>query len=140
MATTITSTNPRLLAERTFKDLDLNFTIHPVKKDINKHINEYAVINSVKNLVSTNFFEKPFRPEIGSGIRNLLFENVDPIISARLERAIVETITNYEPRVSISGIRATANPDENLYNISMTFFIINNPSPITIDFFLERIR
>lgn len=140
MATTITSTNPRLLAERTFKDLDLNFTIHPVKKDINKHINEYAVINSVKNLVSTNFFEKPFRPEIGSGIRNLLFENVDPIISARLERAIAETITNYEPRVSISGIRATANPDENLYNITMTFFIINNPSPITIDFFLERIR
>lgn len=140
MTTTITSTNPRVLAERTFKDLDLNFTVHPIKKDINKHVNEYAVINSVKNLVSTNFYEKPFRPEIGSGIRNLLFENIDPIISARLERAIVETITNYEPRVSISSIRATANPDENLYNISMTFFIINNPSPITIDFFLERIR
>jgi predicted component of type VI protein secretion system len=69
-----------------------------------------------------------------------LFENVDPIISARLERAIVETITNYEPRVEISGIRATAYPDENRYNISMEFFIINNPSPITIDFFLERIR
>jgi phage baseplate assembly protein W len=140
MATTITSTDPRITAERTFKDLDLSFIIHPVKKDINKHTNEYAVINSVKNLVSTNFYEKPFRPEIGSGIRNLLFENVDPIISARLERAIQETITNYEPRVSISGIRATARPDENLYSVSMTFFIINNPSPITIDFFLERIR
>ena len=140
MATTITSTNPRVLAERTFKDLDLNFTVHPIKKDVNKHVNEYAVINSVKNLVSTNFYEKPFRPEIGSGIRSLLFENIDPIISARLERAIVETITNYEPRVSISNIRATANPDENLYSVSMTFFIINNPSPVTIDFFLERIR
>lgn len=140
MATTITSTNPRVLAERTFKDLDLNFTVHPIKKDVNKHVNEYAVINSVKNLVSTNFYEKPFRPEIGSGIRSLLFENIDPIISARLERAIVETITNYEPRVSISDIRATANPDENLYSVSMTFFIINNPSPVTIDFFLERIR
>ena len=140
MATTITSTNPRVLAERTFKDLDLNFTVHPIKKDVNKHVNEYAVINSVNNLVSTNFYEKPFRPEIGSGIRSLLFENIDPIISARLERAIVETITNYEPRVSISGIRATANPDENLYSVSMTFFIINNPSPVTIDFFLERIR
>lgn len=140
MATTITSNNPRVLSERTFKDLDLNFTIHPIKKDINKHINEYAIINSVKNLVSTNFYEKPFRPEIGSGIRNLLFENVDPIISARLERAIVETITNYEPRVSVSSIRATAYPDENLYSISLEFFIINNPSPITIDFFLERIR
>jgi|LakMenEpi03Aug12_release.lakeMendotaPanAssembly.Ray.scaffolds.fasta_scaffold840867_1 phage baseplate assembly protein W len=140
MASTITSSNPRILAERTFKDLDLSFIVHPVRKDINKHVNEYAVINSVKNLVSTNFYEKPFRPEIGSGIRSLLFENVDPIISARLERAIVETITNYEPRVEISGIRATAYPDENRYNISMEFFIINNPSPITIDFFLERIR
>jgi phage baseplate assembly protein W len=140
MATTITSTNPRVLAERTFKDLDLNFTVHPIKKDVNKHVNEYAVINSVKNLVSTNFYEKPFRPEIGSGIRSLLFENIDPIISARLERAIIETVTNYEPRVSISGVRATAYPDENLYSVSMTFFIINNPSPVTIDFFLERIR
>ena len=78
MATTITSQNPKIKSERSFRDLDLAFNIHPIKKDITKHVNEYAVINSVKNLVSTNFYERPFRPEIGSSIKNLLFENVDP--------------------------------------------------------------
>ena len=140
MATTITSINPAISSERIFRDLDLNFNAHPVKKDVTKHINEYAVINSVKNLVSLNFYEKPFRPEIGSGLRSLLFENIDPIIAAQIERALQETISNYEPRVSISDITATAYPDESRYNVSMTFFIINNPNPITIDFFLERIR
>ena len=140
MSTTITSNNPSIVSERSYKDLDLNFTPHPVKKDVNKHVNERAIINSVKNLVSTNFYERPFRPEIGSGLRSLLFENVDPIISAQIERAIIETILNYEPRVNVTEVIATAYPDENRYNISMTFFIINNPNPITIDFFLERIR
>lgn len=140
MSTTITSNNPRIQSERSFSDLDLNFNIHPVKKDITRHVNEYAIINSVKNLVSTNYYERPFRPEIGSGVRNLLFENVDPLVAARLERAIVETISNYEPRVSVSNISAIASPDENLYSIKLEFFIINNPNPISIDFFLERIR
>jgi phage baseplate assembly protein W len=140
MSTTITSNNPRIQSERSFSDLDLNFNIHPVKKDITRHLNEYAIINSVKNLVSTNYYERPFRPEIGSGVRNLLFENVDPLVAARLERAIVETISNYEPRVSVSNISAIASPDENLYSIKLEFFIINNPNPISIDFFLERIR
>jgi phage baseplate assembly protein W len=140
MTTTIVSNNPRIKSERSYRDLDLSFTVHPVKKDVSKHLNEYAVINSVKNLISTNFFERPFRPQIGSGLRSLLFENVDPIISAQIERAIQETILNYEPRVEITNVSVTAYPDDNRYNVSMTFFIINNPNPITIDFFLERIR
>jgi len=120
--------------------LDLNFNIHPVKKDVSKHINEFAIINSVKNLVSTNFYERPFRPEIGSGIRSLLFENVDPLVAAQLERALFETIGNYEPRVSITDVQVRASPDDNLYAVSLSFLIVNNPNPITIDFFLERIR
>lgn len=140
MTTTITQQNPKLESARTFRDLDLKFNIHPVKKDVTKHVNEYAVINSVKNLISTNFYERPFRPEIGSGIRNLLFENVDPVIAAQLERAIQETILNYEPRVQIYDIQTKPSPDENRYDVTLTFFIINNPNPITIDFFLERIR
>ena len=140
MSTTITSANPKIEGERVFKDLDLNFTAHPIKKDIVKHVNEYAIINSVKNLILTNHFERPIRPEIGSGVSNLLFENVDPLVAAQLERAIQETISNYEPRVSLSEVIATAYPDDNRYSITLTFFIINSPNPITIDFFLERIR
>ena len=127
-------------SNRTFRDLDLNFTIHPVRKDVNTHKNEYAIINSVKNLVLTNHYERPFRPEIGSSIRRLLFENIDPIIAAQLERAVVETIENFEPRVQVSTITAIPDPDRNGYNMRLEFFIINRAEPITINFFLERIR
>ena len=68
--------------ERVFRDLDLNFAIHPIRKDINTHVNEFAVINSVKNLVLLNHYEKPFQPEIGSNIRRLLFENIDSIVAS----------------------------------------------------------
>ena len=125
---------------RSFKDLDLNFTIHPIRKDINTHKNEYAIINSVKNLVLTNHYERPFQPEIGSNIRRLLFENVDTVTAAQIEREITETVENFEPRVQVSKVTATADPDNNGYKVTLEFFVINNANPITINFFLERIR
>lgn len=125
---------------RSFKDLDLNFTIHPIRKDINTHKNEYAIINSVKNLVLTNHYERPFQPEIGSNIRRLLFENVDAITAAQIEREITETVENFEPRVRVSKVTASADPDNNGYKVTLEFFVINNANPITINFFLERIR
>jgi phage baseplate assembly protein W len=125
---------------RNFRDLDLNFAIHPIRKDINTYKAEYAVINSVKNLILTNHFERPFQPEIGSNIRRLLFENVDVILAAQLEREIEETVNNFEPRVQVSSIIATPALDENGYKVIMEFFVINNPDPIKINFFLERIR
>jgi len=125
---------------RTFRDLDLNFDIHPITKDINTYKNEYAIINSVKNLVLTNHYERPFRPEIGSSIRRLLFENIDSIVAAQLERAVTETVNNFEPRAKISKVVAVADFDNNGYKMQLEFFIINSTSPITINFFLERIR
>jgi phage baseplate assembly protein W len=125
---------------RNFRDLDLNFAIHPITKDVNIYKAEYAVINSVKNLILTNHFEKPFQPEVGSNIRRLLFENVDSIMAAQIEREIEETINNFEPRVQISSVIAIHAPEENVYKIRLEFFVINNPDPITINFFLERIR
>lgn len=134
------SITTNISSARTFKDLDLNFTAHPIRKDINKFSNEYAVINSVKNLILTNHYERPFRPELGSNIRRMLFENVDSVMAAQIEREIEETIINFEPRVQVSKVVATAAPDDNKYDIELTFFIINSPDPITINFFLERIR
>lgn len=125
---------------RTFRDLDLNFNIHPIRKDVTKHLNEYAVVNAVKNLILTNHYERPFRPDVGSNIRRLLFEPVDSIMSAQLEREIRETVTNFEPRVQINTVTASPVPDENGYKIYLEFFVINNSKPITINFFLERIR
>ena len=125
---------------RSFRDLDLNFGIHPVKKDVTVHLNEYAIINSVKNLVLTNFYERPFRPQVGSNVRRHLFENVDQLTGSQLERSITETIANFEPRVIVKNTTAIPSYDENGYKIILEFYIINSPNPVIIDFFLERIR
>ena len=127
-------------SDRTFRDLDLNFTIHPVKKDINTFKDEFAIINSIKNLILTNYYERLFQPTIGSGLRGLLFEPIDSLVAASIEREIVEAINNFEPRARVSSVAAVPSPDENRYSIRLEFFIINDPNPITINFFLERIR
>lgn len=134
MATFITKTT------RKYKDLDLNFTKHPVTKDVSKHIDHLAVINAVKNLLFLNHYEKPFHPEIGSNLKALLFENLDNITAISLEREIRETIVNFEPRVEIKEITVSPVFNENGFNVSITFYIINKTEPITINFFLERVR
>lgn len=126
--------------QRSFTDLDLNFNIHPTTKDINRFKNENAVINSVKNLVLTNHYERPFQPELGSNLKRLLFEQVDNVTAALIEREIETTITNFEPRVDLKDVVASGFPDENGYKVEITFFLINNPDPISVDFFLERVR
>jgi phage baseplate assembly protein W len=123
-----------------FSDLDLNFTIHPVKKDINRYTNETAVINSIKNLILTNHYERPFQPEIGSNVRRMLFENMDTITSTVLENEISQTIKNYEPRANVSRINVSPDYDNNGFKVYMEFYVVNRTSPITINFFLERIR
>lgn len=125
---------------RQYKDLDLNFNIHPVKKDINKNIDEMAVINSVKNLILTNHFEKPFHPEIGSNIQKLLFENMDKVTASAIEREILQTIVNFEPRVSVNSVSVSPDFDNNRFSVGMEFKIINRTEPITIQFFLQRVR
>ena len=104
-------------SNRSFTDLDLNFNIHPTTKDINKFKNENAVINSVKNLVLTNHYERPFQPDLGSNLKRLLFEQVDNATAALLEREITETIENFEPRVQIKDVTASGFPDDNGYKV-----------------------
>lgn len=125
---------------REYKDLDLNFTIHPVKKDLNKLTGERAVVNSIKNLVSTNHYEKPFNPSFGSNLRRLLFENNDKFTASLIEREITEVIENYEPRATVSSVIVSPRTDENGFNVQLEFFIVNRTDPITISFFIERIR
>jgi len=123
-----------------FSDLDLNFIIHPVKKDINRHTNETAVVNSIKNLILTNHYEKPFQPDIGSNVRRILFENMDTITATTLQNEIAQTIKNYEPRVNISKLEVAPDFENNGFKVYMEFFVVNITNPITINFFLERIR
>lgn len=125
---------------RDFKDLDLNFIIHPVKKDINKNTGSMAVVNSIKNLILTNYYEKPFQPEFGSNVRGLLFENLDSITATTIKSEIKRIIQNYEPRATVENINVTADYDKNGFKVYLEFSIVNQTTPITINFFLERIR
>ena len=134
MATVISSSS------RQYKDLDLNFLIHPVRKDINKHKDEMAVINSIKNLMMTNHYERPFQPDLGSNVRRLLFENLDKITAISMEREIRQVVENYEPRAQIKNLDILPDLDNNGFSVRMEFYIMNMTDPVTINFFLERVR
>ena len=134
MATITTTTS------REWLDLDLNFAIHPIRKDVNKHRAELAVINSIKNLVSTNHYEIPFQPEIGCNIRKLLFEPLDMVTATLIEREIIETIDNFEPRASVSKVVIKPDFDNNPFQVELLFKILNRTDPVAIKFFLERVR
>lgn len=125
---------------REYKDLDLNFTIHPIRKDINKTTNEMAIINSIKHIVLTGHYEKPFNPDFGSNVRKLLFETLDIITASALEREIAQSIKNFEPRVNLIGVRAVPDFEQNGFNVEMQFYILNQTAPVSISFLLERIR
>jgi phage baseplate assembly protein W len=123
-----------------FSDLDLNFNIHPVRKDIVKHRGDMAILNSVKNLVLLNFYEKPFHPEIGSNIRKLLFENLDSITAIALGNQIKQVIDNFEPRIELVSVSVDPDYDNNGFRVSITFNLINSTVPMQVEFFLERLR
>ncbi len=125
---------------RQFKDLDLNFTIHPLKKDLNKHLDATAVINAIKNLVLTSHYEKPFNPDYGSNVRKLLFETLDIITASAIEREIKQTIESFEPRVRIVGLTVIPDIENNGFSVRMEFSIVNQTNPVSISFLLERTR
>lgn len=125
---------------RTFRDLDLNFTKHPATKDVSMRIGDQAVIRSVRNLIFMAFYEKPFHPEIGSSVRQMLFENITPITAQNIKTAIENVINNFEPRVTIKDIIVFARSDSNNVEIKLEFYVNNNPNPVVTTIFLERVR
>jgi|TARA_R110001592_G_scaffold85505_3_gene252826 phage baseplate assembly protein W len=135
------STNDSIRSAKVYKDLNLNFTKHPVKKTLSPLTDVSAVKRSVRNLVMYNHYEKPFHPEIGSGVRGLLFENMSPFISNTLRKMIEDTIINFEPRVELAEVAVNPNFDNNVYEVTVEFYIINSPSELVdMTFNLERIR
>ena len=125
---------------RIFKDLNLDFQQNAATKDIQKLEDVEAVKRSVRNLISTNHYEKPFHPEIGSNLRAMLFENITPQISHFIEKQIDLLIKNYEPRCRLTEVKNKPNLDRNGYSVSISFYVINTPNPVQVETFLERLR
>ena len=126
--------------QRTFSDLDLNFTAHPVTGDVARLYDENAIKRSVRNLLQTNNFERPFHSEIGSQIRALLFEPASPVLNTMLKRVITDTITTIEPRVVVNSVTVSSNADNNSLNVTLVFTIVNTVNPVTMNVVLQRTR
>jgi phage baseplate assembly protein W len=125
---------------REYKDLDLNFTPHPVTRDVLKRTGSSAIIGALRNLMLSNPYEKPFQPLFGSGIRAMLFEDVSFITANVLQTEIALAIKNFEPRVTVDAVRVQADPENNGYNVTLRFYMENLQSPVTINMFLEKVR
>lgn len=135
-----TTTLSKERSSRTYKDLNLSFIANPATKDIAKLKDVEAVKRSVRNLIELNHFEKPFHPEIGSDIRNLLFENMTPLTEIAITRAVEDLLTTFEPRVRLINVSSNAQIDNNAYQVSISFYVVGSPEPVTIETMLERTR
>ena len=126
---------------RQWTDLDLFFGKKATSKDISKVTDIQAVKRSIRNLVLTNHYEKPFHPEIGSGVRGILFEPMTPLTAHILTRKIEDVITNFEPRARLISVRAQPNLDRNEYECTVQFYVVNAPTELVdLTVFLERLR
>ena len=134
------NTNNSKKATRTYVDLDLDFTRHPVTNDVVKIENVDAVKRSVRNLINTQFYERPFHPELGCGVRDLLFENYTPMTGIFIRRKIEEVLTNFEPRANVSSINVNEQPDRNGIDVAVNFYVLNLPNPVSVTTTLQRIR
>ena len=128
------------MADPRYKDLDLDFIPHPITKDLVSKINDEAVKRSIRNLVLLNTYEKPFHPEIGSDVRNLLFELATPLTAIRLKNAIQEVIENFEPRAQLLDISVSNDIDNNAFAVTIVFRVINEDRVESLSFSLERLR
>tara|TARA_Y100000401_G_C8147825_1_gene138067 strand:+ start:73 stop:474 length:402 start_codon:yes stop_codon:yes gene_type:complete len=126
---------------KAFKDISLSFDPHPVTKDLPVIANERAIVRSVRNLVETIPTERFFDSNLGTNIRELLFENMTASSVMIIEDMVRNTVRNYEPRVGDIGVEVDAVPDSNTLNVKVLFEIIGLEAPLqSFDFILEPTR
>ena len=126
---------------RQYADLDLFFWRKSSDRDVNEVTDIQAVKRSIRNLVLLNTYEKPFHPEIASGVRDMLFELMTPVTAAILARQVQNVIENFEPRARLVGVRAIPDFDKNSYDVSVEFYVVNAPTELVeLTLFLERLR
>jgi len=123
---------------RSFKDISLSFTRHPVTNDITILRNEDAIKKSVINLVKTNIGERFFNPILGSGVINSLFELQSSGVESSLEEEITTLLNNFEPRISLNSVIVQIIEDSNELEVKISYNIVGLPIPNqNIEFILQ---
>ena len=135
-----TQTNESTRSSKIFKDLNLDFQQNTATKDIQKITDAESVKRSVRNLINTNHYEKPFHPEIGSNLRAMLFELMTPQMNHVISKQIENLINNYEPRCRLVQVHTQPEFERNGYNVQISFYVQNYPNPVVVESFLERLR
>jgi phage baseplate assembly protein W len=125
---------------RTFSDISLGFGTNPATADVVQVTNEDAVKSSIRNLISTKNFERPFHPEIGCQLHSLLFENFTPVTIEMAKRMVADVLRAYEPRANILDIRVADSQDNNELVITVIFTLINSDRPVTVTTILDKAR
>jgi phage baseplate assembly protein W len=126
--------------QKIYSDLDMMFTRQPVTGDVAMSYDDQAVIRSVKQLLLTEYYERPFQPLVGTNLSGILFENVDDLNSSVIADEIVLAIENFEPRAVVDTIDVTAYPEKNAFFVKLTIYIGNNTTPTDVTLLLERTR
>ena len=125
----------------TFKDLSITFKKHPVTDDLVTVKDKAAVAQSIKGLLLTRRGERPFQPDLGSGLQNLLFEPLDYGSGALIKKEIKETLNRYEPRISITKLMCYPDISNNGYEVELEYFTLGREDrAVALDIFLERTR
>lgn len=136
MATTGAKTKKKEI----YSDVDLGFFAHPITGNVSRKVNRDSIRQSVKSLILTDYYDRPFKPNIGCGIRYYLFELFTPAVKQQMESAIRETIANHEPRADIVSVLVEEKQDMHALVVSVAFMILNDPNPVVLDVILERVR
>ena len=114
-----------------YSDIDFTFTKKPVTNDIAISYDTQAVTRSLRNLLQTRNYERPFNPNLGSTIDSILFEPLSNVSASEIEIEIARVIKNYEPRVTLTNVDVVAQEQYNSYQVTLTFFLENAATPTT---------
>lgn len=123
-----------------YRDFLTNLNPHPDSKQLVTNDNEDAVVRSIKNLILTDKFERPFQPNIGCRIKSFLFENISPQVTSAMRTEIEATINDHEPRARLLEVVVTPIEERNMYVVTVVFYTVNIEEPITFKVVLERVR
>ena len=123
-----------------YSDINLSLQLHPTRKDIIPIKEDAALKNAVKNLVLTSYYERPFHPELGGGVRGLLFEPADAITEIALREAIESVLVDHEPRINMVNVDIKNEADRNSYRITIGFNIKQDDSQAEVEILLRRLR
>ena len=129
------------MTSKGFKDISATFQVNPLNDDLIANRNENAIARSVRNLVLTVPGEKPFQPDVGSRVLDLLFDNMDELTASSIKTEIETTINNFEPRVQLNEVRVEPNYDSNEFDVTVEYYIVGiDASPQSLNFALQPTR